>query len=424
MTNINFFAVRMASIRRDEGENSFLSQLESARIELRDKFSRAHKLLQEREEAIFRQLQEIENIYIEQHLRQNEQRKELLATKEQLHSSLKGNENQTILLSMLAPLEAKLKGLEEGGEGLQRIELNWNREEQLENFLKEICTVKFLTKSNIDYTNKNKPVLVACKYRPNTSKDGKFKYPTVVAIDSKTNNIYIGDETNNRIQVFNESCEFIFSFSENMNMPAGICFHKSQIYVTQYCSHAVNTYSTNGEFIISKGNKGNKQLQFDCPFGICSSELNNSLYICDRNNNRVQILNPDLSFNSFVLGLINPRDVKVAREEILVLDSQNPCIHVYNSEHELMRELISYGNAECQVSYSLHFCIDRDSNILFTDFSTCCVLIFTRGGKLIHKFGNKGKNAGGFFDPRGIAIDSKERIIVASRNPDHCIQFF
>ena len=413
----------MASVRGDEGENSFLSQLGSARIELRDKFSRAHKLLQEREDAILRQLQEMENIYIEQHQRQNEQRKELLATKEQLHSSLKGNENQIILLSMLAPLEAKLKELEEGGEELQRIELNWNREEQLENFLKEICTVN-LTTSNIDYTNKNKPVLVACKYRPNTCKDGEFKYPTVVAIDSKTNNIYIGDESNNRIQVFTQSCKFLFSFSEKMNCPAGICFHNDQVYVTQFASSTINIYKTNGEFIKSLGGEGENQLQFKGPFGAFISECKNLIFICERNNNRIQILNIDLSFNSFITGLVQPKDVKATKDEIFVLDRSNPCLHVYNYEYELLREIISYGKHGYQVSSSAQFSVDRYSDILISDYSACRVLIFSRDGQLIHSFGKRGIGAGEFTDPTGIAIDSEGRIIVASRNPDHCIQFF
>ena len=88
------------------GESPFLSQLESARIELRDKFFRAHKLLQEREETMLRQLQEIENSFRKECLLRAGRRKELLATKEKLQSSLKGNTD--VLQLMLAPLNAKV----------------------------------------------------------------------------------------------------------------------------------------------------------------------------------------------------------------------------------------------------------------------------------------------------------------------------
>ena len=51
-------------------------------------------------------------------------------------------------------------------------------------------------------------------------------------------------------------------------------------------------------------------------------------------------------------------------------------------------------------------------------------IIFSKEGKEIYKFGKEGKRPGCFIEPRGIALDSEGRIIVASQNPDHCIQFF
>ena len=413
----------MANLRESERENSFLTQLESARSELRDKFSLAHRLLQEREEAMLLELKGIEDSYREQVQRQTQQKKELLATKEQLYSSLKGNENRDILQTLLAPLETKLRELEEVGELFQRIELSWNEEEQLRDLLKELGIIE-LKKIELDYTKKTMPVLVACKCRNNSNGPGEFDYPTVIAINSKTNNIYIADAPNHRVQVFDQFCNFIFSFCKNMYTPAGISFHNDYIYVTQYGGNTLNIYTANGDFIVSLGCRGNKELQFNFPFGICIPEYRDNIYICDRENNRVQVLNIDLSFNSFITGLIRPKDVKVTTEEIFVFDNSNPCIHVYNYEHQLTREIISYGNENCQVSSSYHFYIDLNSNILITDYETCCVLIFSTKGMLIHSFGHPGKNPGEFTDPTGIAVDAEDRIIVVSSNPNNCIQLF
>ena len=408
---------------RGVGENSFLTQLESARSELRDKFSLARRLLQAREQAMLLELKGIEDLYREQVQRQTQQKKELLATKEQLHYSLKGNENRDILQTMLAPLETKLRELEERGELFQRIELSWNRVEQLMHLLKEIGTIKLIY-SNIDYTKKNFPVLVACKYRPDSNKPEQFKYPTFVAISPKTKNIYIGDESNNRVQVFNQSCKFIFSFFEKMDSPAGICFNDDEVYVTQFASNSINIYTANGDFKKSLGSEGRNQLEFRGPFGACTSDYNNRVYICERSNNRIQVLNTDLTFNSFITGLFQPKDVKVTREEIFVLDRNSPCLHVYSYKHELLKGIISYGRHGCQISNSAQFTVDRYSNILICDYSFCCVHIFSRDGELFHSFGKRGTGAGEFTDPTGVAIDSKGRIIVASRNPEHCIQFF
>ena len=59
-----------------------------------------------------------------------------------------------------------------------------------------------------------------------------------------------------------------------------------------------------------------------------------------------------------------------------------------------------------------------------TDSATNFVLIFSNRGELIHKFGKKGGDRGEFLEAKGIALDSEDRIIVASEDPNHCIQLF
>ena len=53
----------MASARVS-GENSFLSQVERVRVELRERVARAHQVLQERETALLSALQQLEDTYM------------------------------------------------------------------------------------------------------------------------------------------------------------------------------------------------------------------------------------------------------------------------------------------------------------------------------------------------------------------------
>ena len=210
-----------------------------------------------------------------------------------------------------------------------------------------------------------------------------------------------------------------------MKFPAGMCFNNNQMFVTQFLSHCINVYSSNGEYVTTVGSRGDKKLQFDNPLGIDYSGRENTLYICDRNNHRIQVLNLDLTFHSFIAGFVEPRDVKVTEEEIFVLDRKNPCLHVYNYRHHLVREFISFGYFLYQVSNSSHFCLNLRGDILMTDRSYSCVFIFSaKDGKSIQKFGKKGDNPGDFRSPRGIAVDSDGRVVVVSSNPNHCLQIF
>ena len=401
-------------------ESEFLARLETARREVREKFSQIYKLLREREDALLSYMQEVEDSYKQQKLPDSEQRRELLVTKKQTQDSLKGNANREILQSVLSSLDRRLTELEER-EHLRIIDLNWGREGELYRLLKDVRVIKLF--EEIDYTKKVSPVLVACQNIKNDKSPGVFNWPTVIAIHPITYNLYVIDSRNYRIQVFNESCDFLFSFSQDMIHPVGICFCNNQVYVTQYASNTCNVYTSAGDYTRSFGRKGVKELEFNGPARLCFSESWSLMYICERNNNRVQVLNSDLSFNSFIAGLSEPTDINVTSSEVYILDNNNPCLHVYNSKHQLVWELISFGKG-CQVISSFHFCVDNNSNILFTDTTACCVVVFNKKGELIHRFGRKGMCTGEFVDPRGIVIDSKQRVIVVSQNTKHCVQFF
>ena len=151
--------------------------------------------------------------------------------------------------------------------------------------------------------------------------------------------------------------------------------------------------------------------------------MNNLIYICDWWNNRIQCLNLNLTFNSFISNVNFPRDIKLTPEDIVVLTAGSPCIRFYDYSHQLIREIITQGQGN-QVINPWYFCLDRELNILITDFSADIVLIFSNGGELLHKLGKRGEGRGDFISPTGIAMDREDRIIVVSQNPEHCIQIF
>ena len=118
-------------------------------------------------------------------------------------------------------------------------------------------------------------------------------------------------------------------------------------------------------------------------------------------------------------------DVKVTAEEIVALCFENPCIRIYNASHQLSRQMISRGEDSANQVLEPHcFVLDSDLNIILNDISRHCVCIFSYTGALIHKFGKKGEEIGEFIDPTGVTLDSEKRIVVISKNPNHCIQLF
>ena len=125
-------------------------------------------------------------------------------------------------------------------------------------------------------------------------------------------------------------------------------------------------YSTEGKYIQSVGRKGNKELEFFRPRGVAVSTVNNLIYICDSWNFRIQCLNLILTFNSFILNVNLPRDIKLTPQDIVVLTEGNPCIQFYDYSHKLIRQIITQGEGNQMINPRC-FCLDGELNILITD---------------------------------------------------------
>ena len=410
----------MASPSVSDGD-SFLRQVARARERIGVKFRRAHQVLQEREAALLLELQQLEDRYSGEGVA--EQIREITASKEQLMARMKRNENQPTLKESVALLDARMRELEVSlgtvKDRLGSVAFEWDGE--LERMLSGTGVIRM--GAVLDYKKKGKPVLVACKHREtDIPTDGVLDFVTSIVICPQSENVYISDDYN-CIQVFNKSLKFLFKFSDELDSPSDMCISQNKLFVTQFDGNSLNVYSTEGKFLRSVGREGNKKLEFTKPSGVSVSSLNNRIYVCEIANNRIQCLNSDLTFHSFIHDSVQSLKIHCTSDEIIVLKRLSPCISFYDYSHQLMRDIIPAGEGTPIIN-PMNFCLDHQNNILLVDFSSHCVVIFSNNGDLIHKFGQKGKGRGKFIHPCAIALDSEDRIIVTSLNPDHSVQLF
>ena len=413
----------MANVNPEE--ESFLSHVVRVCKDIQSKFLRAHKILQDREADLLAELQRLVDEYEGNTIIQ--QIKQLSVSKDVLRETLIGNENKEILDHNLVSTDARIKELktklQRAKDTYRSVSLEWDVE--LDEKLSVAGDIRLNTvkEGTRNYKEIGEPVVVFGKYSEEVSSPGVFCCPGGISINPENNSIYICDGGYNRVQVYNKSFEFVFQFSERMGMPIGICIKQSKVYVTQYNSHCLNVYSTEGKYLRSVGMKGNKKLMFGRPGGLDISTDKDRIYIADCDNDRVQCLNLNLKFNSFIEDILGARDVKLTSNEIVVLSLYNPCVSLYTYSHQLIREMIPRGEGN-PVRIPFFLILDEAANILITDIKSNCVCVFSLGGELMHRFGREGEKRGEFIKPKGISIDSKGRIIVSSNNPNHCIQIF
>ena len=417
------------------GEESFLSHVERVRSEIHTKFIRAHELVQAREAALLAELQRLVDEYTGEGI--TLQIKELSESMDALRKTIKGNENREILDQSLANFDTRIAELETklrtAKDTYKSVSLEWDVELEKKLSVAGEIRLNAVKETIRDYKEIGDPVAVFGKHFREifwnnikaftsvlTSSPGVFCYPKGIGINPVKNSIYICDGGNHRVQVYNKSFGFEFQFSEKMNSPAGICIEPNKVYVTQWSSHCLNVYSTEGKYLDSVGVKGKNELEFDKPLGLDISTDKDRIYIAEYGNVRIQCLNLNLKFDSFINNIYGAIDVKLTSNEIVVLSARNPCVSLYTYSHQLIREMIPCGEGN-SVFGPFSFILDEAANILITDFVNNCVSVFSFGGELIHRFGRKGENRGEFIKPLGIAIDYQKRIIVASQN---CLQIF
>ena len=283
--------------------------------------------------------------------------------------------------------------------------------EQVDKFGRLVETVE----SDIEYTKKTQPVMSVCG---EGSGDGQLLSPFGVAIDPNTNNIYVADNVSCCIKVFDSAAKYLFKVGHlaregKMYCPRGIAISGNSFFISR--NSCILKYHLNGKFVSRIGECGDGELEFNSLRGLTIDTIHEDIYVCDYDNNRVQVISKDCTFKSqFGRDLLKcPRDVKITEELIFVLDERNPCLHLFDRNHKLQNSVIPLGN---QVASPHFFCVDRNGNILISGYRSN-ISIFNSKYESIHRISVS-------QSPIGLTLDNMDRIVVVCQSEKYCLQIF
>ena len=414
----------------------FPKRIKETRKKIQDSFQRSHEALRVRESTLLSRVDEIEKEFKDKTLEMRDLMESLNKAKCHYADTLSSNKLSDVNEIILSTIDKKIAELTADTDS--SIEFEWDN--LFETDIEQLGSIKLngLTKISPsrtfsphvkpvvpDYKAKQLPTAYCCKKSSQQKAPGELNNPRGIAVDYKTGNIYIADAYNHRVQVFTCNGDYHFMFDEKMNHPLGICITHNRVLVTQHSGHCINMYEPEGKLIKSVGSKGSGEAQFNNPYSLSVSDRTNNIYVCDFNNNRVQILTEDLKFHSMLgIGAFNhPRDIKVTRDRVLVLDGSDTCMFVFDSNHILTNRLIARGTGK-QTNNPVCFDIDREYNIIMSDYSNHCVYVFNQEGEEIHRIGKEGQGIGEFINPWGIALDNTGQIVAVCHKDTNRLQFF
>ena len=273
--------------------------------------------------------------------------------------------------------------------------------------------------SEIDYKSKTQSIISVCD---EGTGNGQLSYPYGVTVNHNTGNIYVADYGNKCVKVFDNTAKYLFKFGGEkgegkLSNLRGLHICGNKLLVIQW-NHCLQVYQLDGKFVLRIGSQGNGQLQFNNPFGLSTDVYNGDIYICDHSNHRIQILSENFQYKSeFGKDILHyPRDIKLYKDNIFVLDESNPCLRIYNKDLVLQKSVVTRGVGQ-QVVNPLFFFIDKFGSILISDCTSKSILILNSEFEFIH-------NISVSPSPMGITMDKEGRVIVVCQAANNCLQIF
>ena len=122
---------------------------------------------------------------------------------------------------------------------------------------------------------------------------GQLKVPWDIDFDAQ-GNMYVVDYSQHEVLVFDDDGQYLRRFGEGeqgkgeLTDPQGLCVSGDYVYVTEHYNHRVSVFRTSGDFVHSFGEKGSGGGELKDPKGI-AIDKDGFVFVCDVDNELIQV---------------------------------------------------------------------------------------------------------------------------------------
>ena len=390
--------------------SALISHVQRGKESVKSSFQQLHSLLAAKELSLLQEIDEMLERARHKLTEKIRMLKELETARESTERDLTENKLKDVLEKNLRTLEDKIGEELSRGVSVGWVELDW-RTEQLEQAVIDVCNVMNLRKHV--FRSKDYTLIMSPIWSHATGPRGAgITHPMQIAIDNKTQNIFVVDNVADQIFVFNEK-GFHLNSIPTAPSPIGIALTDKHIYVS----------AGNQLLKIGKSNRTIvRSVETEKTVWGLDMDKSRDIYGCEFYNNSLVVYNKYLvSLRRIELNTLNIgantciASIKLYADNMYVMFGEYPPFHlqIFSLEGELQRCLIQ----QCEIDLCYFFSIDQLGNIIVADWVGNQIKIFTNEGEVIHTINN------GMFPadqklvcPRGVAINRDNMIIVAHEN--------
>ena len=214
---------------------------------------------------------------------------------------------------------------------------------------------------------------------------------------NKCGEMVVSEWLGHRVSIFDIRGRKIRTFGlhgdspDQMIYPKGIAIDDTDtIYVSS--EHKLQKFTSSGEPLKCVGQRGRKEgIEFDDPRGVTLHD--NKVYVCDRNNHRIQVFDLALNFVRSIgsrgnrrVKLQAPLDVKFdTAGNMYVAKYNNGRVQVMDSSGHFIRSFGQEGEEKyCGGLSGLHI---ADKYVYVSYFNGHCIVVYETSGQFVTSFG-------------------------------------
>ena len=224
-----------------------------------------------------------------------------------------------------------------------------------------------------------------------------------------------------------------------LRQPWGVAVNSSrrEVYVSESSGHCVSVFDAGtGDKLRSFGGRGNGPCQFDTPCAVAITPTGD-LLVCDCNNHRLLLLSPEgtplksvgskgkkaLQFNEPVGVGVHPKTGK-----IYVTEFRNNRVQILNSDLTYSARFGRSGSEQGELSRPYGVGFDEDGKVYVSERGNCRIQVFSETGKHLRMFAGNSTEGGvnlevGLREPVGVALDTSGRVFVSDVGKDSVEEF-
>ncbi|MBU0580376.1 MAG: hypothetical protein KKA19_04285 [Candidatus Margulisbacteria bacterium] len=287
-----------------------------------------------------------------------------------------------------------------------------------------------------------KPYIFLTEWGEKGDREGQFENPLKIAID-KNNNIYVVDRDNCRIQKFDSDGNFITTWGSKGRtkkngpelaglflLPIGICSDGSNnIYVVDRGNSRIQKFDSDGNF---------KAAWEDIASFAISADEKNNIYVddllaiqkFDADGNFINkwplklkesgaergVCDIRLDSSGYIYILLYANTSDFAAECIDDIKTHNSYIFKYDSSGNFISSWGVYGSEfneyKDYINSARGIGIDKNDHIFVAETGENRIQVYDPNGVFITEWGTKGTGDGEFRGPVDVAVDSEDNVYV------------